>query len=300
METQYFSHDYNAHRDLKLVRLRNKMGFEGIGLFWTFTEYLWENGNRVAYEDLELIADELHADADKLTQLITDFSLFTTEQTEKGSIVYSTSINRRMEERKERQNDLSYKRSIAGKKGMETRWGTDYSAKSITQNSDNKKIATDNNNDFVTNNKEITNDNKKESVINDVITKDNNNDFVMDNKITNDNQNKSKREIENNIIPPIIPQRGKFLNETKIEIENKKIDDGKGDGENDALPTAVDAKPDLPKKPRGGAKFSFEVDARPEWIAENMAQIFKDYVDYRRDMGKAFRSEKQAHVAMMS
>ena len=93
---------------------------------------------------------------------------------------------------------------------------------------------------------------------------------------------------------PFIPLRGEILSEAQIENGNKKSNENT-DGENDALPTAVDAKPDLPKKPRGGAKFSFELDARPEWIAENMAQIFKDYVDYRRDMGKAFRSEKQAH-----
>ena len=36
----YFSHDSNAHRDYKMVKLRTKLGWGGYGLFWAIIENL--------------------------------------------------------------------------------------------------------------------------------------------------------------------------------------------------------------------------------------------------------------------
>ena len=95
MEIQYFSHDYNASRDIKMRRLHMTMGYEGIGLYWTLVEYLYENDNYCALSDLDIIAYDMHTTEELLRQLIENFNLFEIE----GDYFYSASIRRRMDKR---------------------------------------------------------------------------------------------------------------------------------------------------------------------------------------------------------
>lgn len=44
-ETFYFSHDYNARNDDKILELRAKYGAEGYGIFWMIIETMAENEN---------------------------------------------------------------------------------------------------------------------------------------------------------------------------------------------------------------------------------------------------------------
>lgn len=44
-ETYYFSHDYNARNDEKILELRSAYGAEGYGLFWMLVETMAENEN---------------------------------------------------------------------------------------------------------------------------------------------------------------------------------------------------------------------------------------------------------------
>lgn len=44
-ETFYFTHDYNARNDDKILELRSKYGAEGYGIFWMIVETMAENEN---------------------------------------------------------------------------------------------------------------------------------------------------------------------------------------------------------------------------------------------------------------
>lgn len=43
-DTFYFPHDFHARNDLKLLKLKERAGLEGIGFYWCITELLHENG----------------------------------------------------------------------------------------------------------------------------------------------------------------------------------------------------------------------------------------------------------------
>ena len=44
-ETFYFSHDYNARNDPKILELRSEYGMEGVGIYWCIIETLAEDEN---------------------------------------------------------------------------------------------------------------------------------------------------------------------------------------------------------------------------------------------------------------
>lgn len=44
-DTFYFSHDYNARNDEKILELRSEYGAEGYGIFWMIVETMAENEN---------------------------------------------------------------------------------------------------------------------------------------------------------------------------------------------------------------------------------------------------------------
>jgi hypothetical protein len=44
-QTFYFSHDYNARNDEKILELRSEFGAEGYGIFWMLVETMAENDN---------------------------------------------------------------------------------------------------------------------------------------------------------------------------------------------------------------------------------------------------------------
>ncbi len=74
--TDYFSHDYNARRDPKLVAVRMRLGYEGIGIYWSLIEYLYEQGGYLLISQCDCIADELRTHSEKINTLIFDFELF--------------------------------------------------------------------------------------------------------------------------------------------------------------------------------------------------------------------------------
>ncbi|MGN0029706.1 MAG: DUF4373 domain-containing protein [Marinilabiliaceae bacterium] len=113
MDTQYFAHDYDARRDIKMIRLRKEMGYEGVGIYWSLIEFLYENGNRCLADDIAAVADELHTDEEKLRRVVEDFDLFTLEE----GAFFSESIARRLGKRKE----VSDKRSSAAARRRDKR-----------------------------------------------------------------------------------------------------------------------------------------------------------------------------------
>ena len=73
---EYFSHDYKARHDRKLVNLLMKKGAEGIGIFWCIIEMLYEDGGRINTSEYERITFELRSNYDTVKSVIEDFKLF--------------------------------------------------------------------------------------------------------------------------------------------------------------------------------------------------------------------------------
>lgn len=95
---EYFSHDYHARSDRKLVNLRMKMGWEGVGLYWCIIEMLYENNGAINLSEIERIAFELGTQSERITELLKGFELFRF----RGGVFYSDSVNERLEKRSEK------------------------------------------------------------------------------------------------------------------------------------------------------------------------------------------------------
>ena len=115
--SSYFPHDSNARNSDKLIRLRMKHKASGYGVYFMILERLRDELNYMSVKDYNMIAFDLREDTSIIKSVIEDFGLFVF--TEDGKYFYSESFKRRMEFK----DDKKKKRSEAGKKGMESRWG---------------------------------------------------------------------------------------------------------------------------------------------------------------------------------
>jgi len=75
-DTFYFSHDYHARSDRKILRLRMKHGMVGVGIYWCVVEMLYEESGYLLHSDYERISFELQADVRVVTSVLRDFELF--------------------------------------------------------------------------------------------------------------------------------------------------------------------------------------------------------------------------------
>lgn len=72
----YFSHDYGARNDPKLLELQMEMGGQGLAIWWCLVEMLWENGGYLP-KNFKSIAFSLHwATADEVRKVVEGFELF--------------------------------------------------------------------------------------------------------------------------------------------------------------------------------------------------------------------------------
>lgn len=113
-DTYYFSHDYNARNDEKILELRVKYGAEGYGLFWMLVETMAENENGGAKASLiGGLSLGYGVAKERLLEFIDyciEIELFYKEE----GFVFS----RRMKKHKEFRQELSKK----GKEGADKRW----------------------------------------------------------------------------------------------------------------------------------------------------------------------------------
>lgn len=105
----YFSHDYSARNDIKMIRLARDLGQEGIGIFWCIVEMLHESGGYLDVADIGLIAYQLHVKEALLAKVIDEYGLFKTVD----GHFYSERVLSNMA----KMNRLSSIRSEAGSKG---------------------------------------------------------------------------------------------------------------------------------------------------------------------------------------
>jgi hypothetical protein len=97
-ERFYFSHDLHARTDKDIIKLRMKMGMQGVGLYWCIVEMLHEEGGYLMRSECDRIAFELQVDVGCITQLIENFQLFSFDEEK----FWSESALRRIDIRKEK------------------------------------------------------------------------------------------------------------------------------------------------------------------------------------------------------
>lgn len=115
MNSFYFSHDYNAHKDPKCSALINDFGMAGYGLYWILIEIMYEQGGKIKKfpKLMDGLAFQLRIEKEALLKqiqaLVKDYELIK----EDDEFLWSTRVLRNLEER-----DQKYlARAEAGRKG---------------------------------------------------------------------------------------------------------------------------------------------------------------------------------------
>lgn len=93
-ESYYFRHDCNARRDPKMLALRLKHGWEGVGIYWAILEMLRESENYEYANNPEIIAFELQAEVEKITDIISNLGLF--QLSDNSDFFYSERLKKDM------------------------------------------------------------------------------------------------------------------------------------------------------------------------------------------------------------
>jgi hypothetical protein len=109
--TYYFSHDYNAANDVKILFLRQKLGMEGYGIYWFIVEQLAQSNGELPYDIIPVLAMQMQCDIKIVQKVIDDFGLFVS----RGTMFVSERLLNHLELR----NTLKEK----GKQGAAKRWG---------------------------------------------------------------------------------------------------------------------------------------------------------------------------------
>lgn len=108
----YFSHDYTASDDVKILFLRQSLGMEGVGIFWYVIERLAQAGGKLPLKIIPVLSMQMQVTETKVQGVINNFELFEIE----GKEFYSRRLNETIDLRKLLQE--------AGTKGAAKRWGT--------------------------------------------------------------------------------------------------------------------------------------------------------------------------------
>ena len=115
-DAYYFSHDFNARGDEKIVKLRMDMGPKGYGIYWMIVERLYESAGQLD-NDAKALAFAISASPDDVRAVLTKYGLFHAD----NGTIRCPSVDRRLRERKER----SEKAKADGAKGAAVRYGSE-------------------------------------------------------------------------------------------------------------------------------------------------------------------------------
>tara|TARA_A100001201_G_scaffold1851_3_gene4736 strand:- start:6340 stop:7092 length:753 start_codon:yes stop_codon:yes gene_type:complete len=110
MKKTYFNHDSAARNDIRIIKLRASLGYEGYGIFWSVLELLFSEENKICTNQYDILAYGLQCDPDKLKAVIEDFDLFVIED----GCFYSRRLNNHIEQ-------INTK-SIKAKENANKRW----------------------------------------------------------------------------------------------------------------------------------------------------------------------------------
>lgn len=109
--TYYFSHDYNAANDVKILFIREKFGMQGYGVYWYIIESLAQSNGVLPINIIPVLAMQMQVDKEIVKSIITDFDLFSLNENNFSS--------ERLRKHLELRNTLKQK----GKEGANIRWG---------------------------------------------------------------------------------------------------------------------------------------------------------------------------------
>lgn len=112
-DAYYFSHDSNAHKDPKVLKLRVKHGWEGYGIYWAIVETLREQSDYKWKSVDKQLLSFCFANGDALVNQVLDTCLEVGLLIDDGEYIYSDSLSRRMKLK----DAISEKRREAGRKG---------------------------------------------------------------------------------------------------------------------------------------------------------------------------------------
>jgi len=94
---EYFSHDYDAREDEKIIDLLSDLGYEGYGIYWAIIEMLYKNKG-VMQSQYNRIAFALKADTTTVEKVIKSYQLFKSNQ----NSFWSESVKSRLKMRQEK------------------------------------------------------------------------------------------------------------------------------------------------------------------------------------------------------
>lgn len=126
----YFSHDSNAHKDPKILKLRAKFGWEGYGIYWAIIETLRDQTDYKWLASDKQLLSFCFANGDEVINQVLDECLSIGLLVKEGDFIHSESLSRRMKMKEE----ISEKRRAAGRKG-----GSSKSKANAKQNTSNKR-----------------------------------------------------------------------------------------------------------------------------------------------------------------
>lgn len=115
----YFKHDTCPRSDIEIMKLLNKYGAEGYGIFWILIELLHQNNNKLYAEDIKTIIEAYDLTENITHSVLNDFKLFKNN----NEYYYSERVGRNLEVQvRLRENKL---------KAIYSRWSKDKEKKAI-------------------------------------------------------------------------------------------------------------------------------------------------------------------------
>lgn len=119
-DTFYFPHDSNSQNDEKLLHIMSKFGMAGYGLFWAWIEAMHESQDgKLTVKLIEGLSLRFRVDKEVLLQFYNEailIGLFLADDKK----YWSQRVLRNKDEFEEKRQ----KKSEAGKRGMQSRWGS--------------------------------------------------------------------------------------------------------------------------------------------------------------------------------
>ena len=139
----YFSHDFNARNDPKLLRLQMKLGMEGVGIFWCIVEMLHEQGGFIPSSECERIAFELRTQYETIQTVLNDYQLFEND----GEKYWSPSAIDRIKLRSEKSDKARISAELRWKNRQKNDENGNSDANALRTNSDRNANALRTNSD---------------------------------------------------------------------------------------------------------------------------------------------------------
>ena len=132
-DTYWFSHDYNARTDGKILKLRMKHSMEGVGVYWCIIEMLYEENGFILLSDYDRISFELRVDESIVKSVINDYGLFEVNSEK----FWSNSVLERLGLRKDK--------SEQARNAINVRWELERQRKALLINTNNTGVLQTNN-----------------------------------------------------------------------------------------------------------------------------------------------------------